>query len=108
MPETFQGASELYAYVASFTDAYHVAMQPLCEKTGLPPTALDILMFLANNPGYDTARDVCRCRGLKPGLVSFHVERLVSDGYLQRQSIPGDRRKALVEAVSAFVGTPAV
>ena len=50
-------------------------------------------MFLANNPGYDTAKDICTMRHLKPGIVSFHVENLVQEGYLERQNVPGDRRK---------------
>ena len=54
---------------------------------------VDILLFLANNPSLDTARDVCTYRGLKPGIVSFHVEKLVQEGYLLRQPAPGDRRK---------------
>ena len=42
---------------------------------------------------YTAARDVCTYRGLKPGIVSFHVEKLVQEGYLLRQPAPGDRRK---------------
>lgn len=93
-------ASEIFANVARFTDAYYAAIQPLCERSGLPPMAVDILMFLANNPGHGTAGELCRCRGLKPAIVSFHVERLVQEGYLLRQSVPGDRRK------TALVCTP--
>lgn len=86
-------ASRMFYNANKFRDAYQIAMQPLCDETGLPQTAVDILLFLANNPDYDTARDVCRCRGLKPGLVSFHVDRLVGDGLLERRDVPGDRRK---------------
>ena len=32
--------------------------QPLCHELKLPQTAFDILMFLANNPEYKTARDI--------------------------------------------------
>ena len=32
-------------------------------------------------------------RGHKPGIVSVHVERLVNDGLLERQEMPGDRRQ---------------
>ena len=67
-------ASEIFANAARFTDAYYVAIQPLGE--------------------------LCRCRGMKPAIVSFHVERLVQEGYLLRQSVPGDRRK------TALVCTP--
>ena len=54
---------------------------------------MDILLFLANNPGMDTARDICTYRHLKPSIVSFHVDNLVQQGYLERQDIPEDRRK---------------
>ena len=57
-------------------EGYAAAMQPLCRREGLAPNGVDILLFLANNPGLDTARDICTYRGLKPGIVSFHVEKL--------------------------------
>ena len=69
-------------------EGYAAAMQPLCRREGLAPNGVDILLFLANNPGLDTARDVCTYRGLKPGIVSFHVEKLVQEGYLLRQARP--------------------
>lgn len=93
MAEVCPNASEMFANALRFTDAYHTTIQPLCEKAHLPPMAVDILMFLANNPGHDTAREVCRCKGFKPAIVSFHIERLAQEGYLLRQSVPDDRRK---------------
>ena len=86
-------ASQLSAYSRRFADAYAAAMRPLAQETGLPQGAVDILLFLANNPGLDTARDICACRGLKPGIVSLNVENLTAGGYITRQSMPGDRRK---------------
>ena len=74
-------------------EGYTAAMQPLCRREGLAPNGVDILLFLANNPGMDTARDICTYRHLKPSIVSFHVDNLVRQGYLERQDIPGDRRK---------------
>ena len=73
--------------------SYSRLMEPVCKKWNLTHNELDVLLFLANNPGLDTARDVCTYRGLKPGIVSFHVEKLVQEGYLLRQPAPGDRRK---------------
>ena len=96
MSELTLTASAMFANAARFTDAYHAVIAPLCEKTQLPPAAVDILLFLANNPGHDTAAAVCRMRGLKPGIVSFHVDRLVTEGYLLRQGVPGDRRKTML------------
>ena len=86
-------APNLFANTVRFRDAYHTMLRPLCQKAQLPPIALDILLFLANNPGCDTASDVCRCRGLKPTLISFHVDRLVSEGLLERRAVASDRRK---------------
>ena len=100
MPEPMLTASVMFANAARFADAYHTAIAPLCASTGLPPAAADILLFLANNPGCETAGEICRMRGMKPALVSFHIDRLVQEGYLLRQSVPGDRRK------TALVCTP--
>ena len=96
MPELSLTAPAMFANAARFMDAYHTVLAPLCEQTQLPPAAVDILLFLANNPGHDTAAAVCRMRGLKPGIVSFHVDRLVTEGYLLRQGVPGDRRKTML------------
>lgn len=102
MPEPLLTASAMFANAARFADAYHAALSPLCAETGLPPAAADILLFLANNPGCETAGAICRMRGLKPAIVSFHIDRLVGEGFLQRQPVPGDRRKtALVLTAQA-------
>lgn len=83
----------MFANAALLFDAYHAALSPLCAETGLPPAAADILLFLANNPGCETAARSAGMRGLKPAIVSFHIDRLVGEGFLQRQPVPSDRRK---------------
>lgn len=86
-------AVDFYTNAKRFDAAYQAVMRPLTEELGMAQPAVDILLFLANNPGWDTARDICAYRHLKPAIVSFHVEHLVSEGYLERQDVPGDRRK---------------
>lgn len=76
--------------------AYAAQCRPLCHAWGLPKTALDILMFLANNPDLNTARDIVELRHIKANLVSIHVERLTQEGYLTRTAAPEDRRKTLL------------
>ena len=73
--------------------AYGAVCRPLCQELGLAQTAFDILLFLANNPTYKTARDIVEVRHIKANLVSIHVDRLVREGYLTRQAVAGDRRK---------------
>lgn len=72
--------------------AYNAICKPLCQELGLPQTAFDILLFLANNPTYKTARDIVEIRHIKANLVSVNVDRLVQEGYLIRQAVAGDRR----------------
>ena len=73
--------------------AYTAICKPLCQKLKLPQTAFDILLFLANNPAYQTAADIVEVRKIKANLVSVNVDKLVRDGYLTREAVPGDRRK---------------
>ena len=53
---------------------YSAVCKPLCQKLHLPQTAFDILMFLANNPNYTTARDIVEVRHIKANLVSVNVD----------------------------------
>lgn len=55
---------------------------PICRKYGINQTCFDILLFFANNPEYNTARDVCALRGIKSGIASVSVETLICSGLL--------------------------
>ena len=91
--ENFLTAAKLHVHAKRFMDAYSAAMQPLSREFAIPQTAAEILLFLANNPENRTAKDICAMRRLKPGIVSLHVDTLVTLGFLERKSVPGDRRK---------------
>ena len=71
MPKEPMRGATLFSHANKMTKAYHVMLTPLCKEAGLPPLALDILLFLANNPEYNTAKD----------------------GLLERREMPGDRRQ---------------
>ena len=81
-------------YVHKLLELYNQLCSPLCQQTGISQTSLDIL----NVPekiihSTKNAADIVKFRGIKANLVSVHVERLVQEGYLERQEVPGDRRK---------------
>ena len=95
--ENFLTAAKLHVHAKRFMDAYSAAMQPLSREFAIPQTAAEILLFLANNPENRTAKDICAMRRLKPGIVSLHVDTLVTLGFLERKSVPGDRRKLHLE-----------
>lgn len=73
--------------------AYSAVCKPLCQELGLPQTAFDILLFLANNPEYKTASDIVEVRHIKANLVSVNVDKLVHEGLLERRPVLNDRRK---------------
>lgn len=84
---------EMNGHARKIGMAYEMTLLPLALETDMPHTAISILLFLANNPDFATARDICEMRGLKRSNVSAHVERLVQEGYIERRAVPGDRRK---------------
>ena len=96
-------ALKLFNNANKFIEAYHTVLQPICRETGLPPMAVDILLFIANNPKNGTAKDICMFHGLKPGIVSVHVDRLVNEDLLIRQGVPGDRRKTQLSCTEKSV-----
>ena len=65
---------------------------PLLEKTGLSMREIHVLLFLANHPGQDTARDVAELRCLAKSQVSQAVEVLTGRGLLARRADGEDRR----------------
>ncbi len=66
--------------------------QPVCKMYGVNQMGFNTIMFIANNPGKNTARDICRLRGIKSGIVSVAVESLIEAGYLTRGIDVEDRR----------------
>lgn len=96
MEENFK-PGKIFDNANKIIEAYHLALQPLCKDTGFPPVALDILLFIANNPEKATAKEMCKIRGFKSGIVSVHIDRLVVSGFLERSTVPSDRRKTFLK-----------
>ncbi len=81
----------------SYLEAYEHFCKPLCRELDMPQMAFDIVMFLANNPEACTAKEISRSRGFKENILSVNINKLVSEGYLERSSMEGDRRKVRLE-----------
>ena len=58
---------------------------------------IHVLLFLANHPGQDTARDVAELRGMAKSQVSQAVEVLAGRGLLARRADGEDRRVVHLE-----------
>lgn len=73
---------------------YAAMLEPLCRQYDLTRNELDILLFLANNPGFDRAADIVSIRRIAKSHVSLSVGNLEKRGLLVRESEEGDRRTA--------------
>ena len=71
---------------------YAKCFAPLAQECALTQLQIDLLLFLYNNPQYDTAQRVCELRGLAKSNVSNAVEELSGRGLLLRRTDPQNRR----------------
>jgi len=73
---------------------YSACMEPVCRKHQCTRTELDILLFLVNNPQYDTATDIIEIRRLAKSHVSTSIKALEQAGLLKRYYLPGNKKTA--------------
>ena len=79
-------------HYASGEYLYDRMCAPLCQKYDLTHMEFVVLMFLANNPGFDTAAQIVRFRRLTKSHVSLAVRALLERGYLIGVDGVDDRR----------------
>lgn len=80
-----------------FRKLYDRALEPVCRQWNLTRNELDVLLFLANNPGKDRAADIVSNRGISKSHVSMSVCSLEARGLLVRREDPKDRRTVHLE-----------
>ena len=73
-------------------DLYQQIVMPVCKKYALTYMEYTVLMFLYNNPGYDTAAQIVRARNLTKSHVSMSVKSLMERGLLTGAYFPGNQR----------------
>lgn len=79
--------------ISYITHAYEVCSAAPCKKHALSQTELDIIAFLANNPGKDTASDISTYRYISKAAVSLTVDSLINRGLVKRSIDRIDRRR---------------
>ena len=75
-----------------FHQLYSRKIGESASRYGVSKTEADILLFLCNNPGFDTARDIVNIRGIAKSYVSKSIEILVQKQYLTTSVDRRDRR----------------
>ena len=86
-------AAELLVGIRRIIRLYEDTVRPVCDTYQITQIETDILAFLHNNPGKDTAKDIVELRMLQKGNVSQAVEDLLGRGYLEKSQDQKDRRK---------------
>lgn len=63
---------------------YSDCMEATCRKYCLTRMEFDVLMFLANNPQFTTAKDIVENRRMTKSHVSLAVNSLAEKGYIKK------------------------
>ena len=79
-------------HYASGEYLYDRMCAPLCQKYGLTHMEFVVLMFLANNPDFDTAAQIVKFRRLTKSHVSLAVRALLEKNLLIGVDGVDDRR----------------
>ena len=80
--------------IAAMRSLYSAQLDAVGREFGLARVELDILLFLANNPQFDTATDIVERRCISKAHVSQSVKSLEQRGYLER-CYAGDNRRTI-------------
>lgn len=85
---------------------YDHEMAPLMARFSLTRMELDVLLFLSNNPGFDTAAEIVQLRMLTKSHVSKAVDHLTERGLIQQARDEKNRRRvhlSLTDAAQTIV-----
>lgn len=78
--------------ITTIKKLYTVSLEPVCKQYDLTRMELDILLFLANNPQYDSAKDIIERRKLTKSHVSTSIKSLTKNNYLKPVYLPNNKK----------------
>ena len=85
---------------------YSKCVGEICDKHKITRIELDILLFLANNPCFDTATDIIEIRYLAKSQVSASIKLLEDRGFIKKTYADNNRKTAhlvVCDAASALI-----
>ena len=83
---------KFWDFLQAIEAEYARCRRSLTARYSLTAAEADVLMFLANNPRFDTAAQISRIRRIPKSQVSVSVASLCEMGLLTRSYAPGDRK----------------
>lgn len=84
--------SNILIMIQKFNHRYTSMIQKEAQRAGVSKIELDILLFLRNNPSFDTAKDIVEYRGMAKSYVSKTLEQLKEQGFIELKEDAHDRR----------------
>ena len=98
--------NEVWAFIVAVENEYAAHRKRIMRQFALSAAETDILMFLANNPAFDTAAAVARIRRIPKSQVSLCVNALCDRQLLTRRRDPDNKKSVhllLTEAAAPIV-----
>lgn len=84
----------LWEHQNAIKTLYAKCVGAVCEKYQISRMELDILLFLANNPRYDTATDIVEIRYLSKSQVSGAIKLLEEREWIDKVYTSDNRKTA--------------
>lgn len=91
----------IFRHYAANESLYTATVAPVCEKHGLTYMEFTVLMFLANNPRFDTASEIVKYRHLTKSHVSMSIRSLEEKGLLKGEHHEPNRRTIHLTVLAA-------
>ena len=85
-------ANEMWTHVLSIEHFYAGYRKRIMNRFLLSAAETDVLMFLANNPGFDTASHISKIRKIPKSQVSLAVNSLCEKGLLNGVYTQGNKK----------------
>lgn len=95
---------DLWEHQNAVKAVYSKCVAGVCQRYGITRAELDILLFLANSPYFDTATEIVEVRCFAKSQVSASVKALERQGFLRREYVGGNRKTAHLRLCEAAAG----
>ena len=86
--------NEFRSFISSLEKRYALFRSTVTERFSLTAAEADILLFLANNPGRDTAARIAKTRKIAKSHVSLAVKGLTERGFIEPYYEDGNKKSA--------------
>lgn len=88
-------------FIAEFDKAYDIHRKRIMQRYDLSAIEVDVLLFIANNPTFNTASDIVRFRKIAKSHVSLAVKSLLQKGYITKYCDEQNRKLIRLSTTSA-------